>query len=208
MVSYPLRKRGNGNSSNNIILFILRWLALVLVVTSFTIVWKLANHHDGGVGLVGVPSSREWRLEAATYFSKEKLSNDDGDKCQKAHEYATRQYPRWTPGWTPDDMERSRALVGNRHRLALLAEKLTASKQPILGVVCGGSISLGHGVAPTNMRYSDRLEVWLNDRFPLTNQTENNGIHHQVLNRGSHGADVSRLIGLYIFVVVVFISIS
>lgn len=157
MVSSPLRKRGNGNnSSKNIILFILRWLALILVVTSVTIVWKLATHHDDdqalffnkGVDLIGVPSSREWRSEAAAYFSNEKRTASIDDKCQNAYEYATRQYPRWTPGWTVDDMERSRALVGNRHRLALLAEKLTASEQPILGVVCGGSISLGHGVAP------------------------------------------------------------
>ena len=37
------------------------------------------------------------------------------------------------------------------------------------------------------MRYSDRLQVWLNDKYPLSGQ------QHEVLNRGAHGADVSLL---------------
>ncbi|CAB9531009.1 expressed unknown protein [Seminavis robusta] len=38
------------------------------------------------------------------------------------------------------------------------------------------------------MRYSDRLQVWFNDYYPLNNKQ--NGEKHIVYNRGSHGADM------------------
>jgi hypothetical protein len=92
-----------------------------------------------------------------------------------------------TEGLTVEDLERSRAYVGNRHRLGLFASKLVAAqRQPVNVIVCGGSISLGHGVTPVESRYSDVLQVWLNDKYPLSNPAGK----HRVFNMGSHGADV------------------
>lgn len=36
------------------------------------------------------------------------------------------------------------------------------------------------------LRYSHRLQVWMNENYPITG-----GPHHEVHNFGSHGADVS-----------------
>lgn len=62
------------------------------------------------------------------------------------------------------------------------------------GLVCGGSITLGHGVEPKEARYSDQLGVWLNDAYPLRSDEalaeEEQKQRHVVYNRGSHGADV------------------
>ena len=81
----------------------------------------------------------------------------------------------------------------------------------IKAVVCGGSISLGHGVMD-NLSYSHRLEDWFNDKYPTTttttirqntNQSNSNSMlkhhntrnkRHRVINRGTHGADVSGMI--------------
>ena len=45
------------------------------------------------------------------------------------------------------------------------------------------------------MRYSDRLQVWFNDKYPLAAAatTTAQGAKHQVFNKGSHGADVSHI---------------
>jgi len=89
-----------------------------------------------------------------------------------------------TPGLTVEDLEHSRAYMGNRYRLGLFTEKLKARKK-VNVIVCGGSITLGHGITPQTDRYSDQLEVWLNGMYPTTSK-------HKVLNYGSHGADVSQ----------------
>ncbi|CAB9500066.1 expressed unknown protein [Seminavis robusta] len=93
-----------------------------------------------------------------------------------------------TQGLTKEDLKRSWTNTGNRQRLAQLGETLNAMKRkprPIKGVVSGGSISLGHG-AEAGLRYSDRLEKWFNDKYPIP---EGEG-RHQILNKGSHGADI------------------
>ena len=125
-----------------------------------------------------------------------------------------------TPGLTEEDMQRSRAFRGNEWRLSNLARKLnhqihssssssngttrstTKHPQPVTAIVSGGSISLGHGVVK-GLRYSDRLEHWLNTHYTIPPNTETqqdgNGKsnsnsktpRHTVLNKGSHGADVS-----------------
>lgn len=89
-----------------------------------------------------------------------------------------------TSGLTPDDYVRSQAYPGNRYRLGRFIEKL--QQRPIHAVVCGGSISLGHGVTPESMRYSNQLEVWLNTMYPIPNTQQK----HKVWNKGSHGADM------------------
>mmetsp|Transcript_14483 Transcript_14483/g.24280 ORF Transcript_14483/g.24280 Transcript_14483/m.24280 type:complete len:640 (+) Transcript_14483:93-2012(+) len=101
-----------------------------------------------------------------------------------------------TPGLTPQDLLRSRALIGNQYRLERVMETLSSRERPVVAVVAGGSISLGHGLAnPDQHRYSNRLENWMNDMYPLspestTNQDNNKGQQrHKVINVASHGAD-------------------
>lgn len=89
-------------------------------------------------------------------------------------------------GLTTEDLLRSKAYSGSRYQLAKLYQKLQKSEEPVQAVVAGGSISVGHGVVK-NLIYSNRLETWFNDNFPLKDQNKK----HTVFNRGSHGADVS-----------------
>jgi hypothetical protein len=92
-------------------------------------------------------------------------------------------------GLTQEVLERSRAHVGNRWRLARFSQTLTQQQQPVHIVVCGGSISLGHGISPHTERYSDQLERWLNEMYPLQSSSSSTR-KHRVHNMGSHGADV------------------
>jgi hypothetical protein len=106
-----------------------------------------------------------------------------------------REYQRimsnMTTNLTVDDYDRSIAHVGNRYRLSriiqqkLLVSESTPQRQPLTIVVCGGSITLGHGITPVTSRYSNQLEVYLNTVYPTKQQSS-----HKVYNRGSHGADV------------------
>jgi hypothetical protein len=115
-------------------------------------------------------------------------------------------------GITEEDYERSVAHVGNRHRLSKFVHKLMRSitKDEVLlqqqhqnpadavtVVVCGGSITLGHGIEPITAAYSDALEVWLNDAYPIAPTDREHEINkkqqdrHRVMQRGGHGANVS-----------------
>jgi len=93
-----------------------------------------------------------------------------------------------TAGLTADDLERSRAYTGNRQRLATVAHKLIEQHKPLHIIVCGGSISMGHGVTPETARYSDRLHEWLQQYYPLPAADQNQ--QHLVTSMAAHGADV------------------
>ena len=73
---------------------------------------------------------------------------------------------------------------------------LSSRQRPVNVVVAGGSISLGHGVTPTNARYAERLEKWMNDLYPLQNNDsmnhndQNHIKEHKVINVAAHGADM------------------
>lgn len=114
--------------------------------------------------------------------TEKKTAGELDDIC--ATEYDRVTATSRTPGLTLDDLERSRAFTGNRQRLAKFSTKLSALQSPVNVIVCGGSISLGHGVTPVTARYSDQLQVWLNDYYPISTN------EHRVYNFGSHGADV------------------
>lgn len=146
-------------------------------------------------------------------------STTDNDSCRKEYERITADR---LPGLTKEDLLRSITYSGNRHRLAILANKLgmmnmnrrnhnekavtVTTTQPVRAIVCGGSITLGHGVKST-LTYSSRLERWLNDNFPVTMTMPSTMIDandntsassspprqrskHSVQNMGSHGADI------------------
>jgi hypothetical protein len=62
------------------------------------------------------------------------------------------------------DLHRLEAWLGNHRCLAgVIRLSLPAHRcRPIVAVVAGGSILLGHGVAPRGVRYADRLKEWMN----------------------------------------------
>ena len=154
--------------------------------------------------------------------------NDETERsCRREFHRVTDQRPDHVSGLTPDDYERSIAHVGNRYRIAAFVQKLIGSSyhhhnnnanSPVTAVVCGGSITMGHGVEPQSARYSDALEVWMNEVYP-TSRKNNHDIsnttndqttafnpaeqstyeynygdqypdRHRVYFRGGHGANV------------------
>ena len=83
-------------------------------------------------------------------------------------------------------LDRSQLYMGHRGRLAHVIHKLQYH-QPIQVLVCGGSITLGHGVAtPEAARYAGQFETWLNDQYPVSSSSQQ---QHSVLVRGAHGAN-------------------
>ena len=165
---------------------------------------------------------------------------DKGRQCRREFDRVTVDMPDHVPGLTEEDYERSIAHVGNRHRIAAFVQKLiqstttttatsTASsnstdanniqnKKALTVVVCGGSITMGHGTEPQSARYSDTLEIWMNDAYPVAveqnnstaspNKDQNNNQlfngnynfrddfpnRHRVYMRGGHGANVSEIL--------------
>ena len=101
-----------------------------------------------------------------------------------------------TPGITKQDLRRSQAWIGNQYRLTQTMKALSSRQRPVNVVVAGGSISLGHGVTPTNARYAERLKKWMNDMYPLQNNDsmnhndQNHIKEHKVINVAAHGADM------------------
>ena len=131
------------------------------------------HHHHPYHTLLHLPTElQEWSLQEEKDNNNNNLRSNTGllsspppppqqqqqqqqeaDPCQDEYNRATLGR---TPGLTMDDLERSRALIGNRYRLAQVAQKLQQPHQeqqqpspdPVTVVVCGGSITLGHGVVP------------------------------------------------------------
>jgi hypothetical protein len=157
------------------------------------------------------------------------------NQCQREYERITIDMPDHVPGLTEEDYERSMAHVGNRYRIAAFVQKLIQStisststdtnstdSKAVTVIVCGGSITMGHGVEPQSARYSDALEVWLNEAYPVavddTKQDSNNDHNnknnyepfqgeynfrndfpnrHRVFMRGGHGANVCVVLCVY-----------
>ena len=195
------------SSNNNL----WRRFLVVLVVWFFWNIHRLTppDCQDSSVGVVfhNEPSALMFRSTVLS-SSRERMtrSSVSGAAASNNHNAACgEEYRRVTvdrtPGWTTDDLERSRAHVGNRQRLAQFAQRLilggtTTTRQPVHVVVCGGSISMGHGVYPSTLRYSDRLQDWLNRYYPITPTTATitapqQQQQHLVTSMAAHGADVS-----------------
>jgi hypothetical protein len=130
---------------------------------------------------------------AVSVSNQDKERRPTEDVCKSEFE---RTMANKVKGLTPIDMERSIAYTGNRQRIAKLVRKLQTRQEAVTVVVCGGSITLGHGIEnPKEARYSGLLQQWLNETYPLTMQPPLQ--QHTVYNRGSHGADVSTTDTLY-----------
>ena len=127
-------------------------------------------------------------------LSQPKTASNSYDTYLACQQEYQRVMSNITTNLTKDDYDRSIAHVGNRYRLSrivnqkLLVQSNRAIPQerlPLTIVVCGGSITLGHGITPVSSRYSNQLEMYLNSVYPTKQKL------HKVYNRGSHGADVS-----------------
>jgi hypothetical protein len=156
----------------------------------------------------------------ATIYNKHQEETDEkASYCKKEYQRVTTDMVDRVPGLTYDDYERSIAHVGNRYRLSKFVKKLVRSSNitnkqkqqssdndsdaanAVTVIVCGGSITMGHGVEPDTARYSDALEVWLNNAYPISDIQKGNdkknsiqrtaSLKHRVYNRGGHGANVS-----------------
>ena len=110
------------------------------------------------------------------------------------------------------DYKRSRVWLGDEQRILKFVNKLKIRQEGVNVIVCGGSITMGHGIVESSGRYSDRFETWLNTFFPLQSADDNydrnnhnatnNGQanqqskqqqqqhQHKVYTRAAHGADM------------------
>ena len=111
------------------------------------------------------------------------FEDNRNDVCQEKY------HRRTSRGRIPlrrEVLDRSQLYMGHRGRLAHVIDKLQ-HHQPIQVLVCGGSITLGHGVAtPEAARYAGQFETWLKDHYPLSSSSQQ---QHSVLVRGAHGAN-------------------
>lgn len=112
-----------------------KWMVLVVVAVTGSITWKLM------VVLVGDSSSNS-NNHLMDLPRGELCGATSITKCQEEYFRVTSNFTL-----TKTDLQNSRALLGNRHRLAALSKKLK-SNRPINAVVCGGSITMAHGVTP------------------------------------------------------------
>ena len=172
------------------LMFVLCWFTSITILVTGGILWKqvlLPAKNDIYTYYLDLPPQHQQHQRQQLYSAKGSFSHIDN--CRKEYEQANSNRTR---GLTSEDLEHSRALIGNRHRLAVLANKLVVRKRPVTAVVCGGSISLGHGLQDGGKRrYSHRLQEWLNAAYPLPQlQDKTTTQKHHVLNHGSHGADI------------------
>ena len=142
----------------------LKWISLIVFMVSGSVMWQQmsgthhADHHNPDDNhnhphheMMNLPPElqREYLSDTTSSSTTTTMLRQNPiipvDTCQEEYDRATADR---TPGLTMDDLERARALVGNRHRLANVAETLRVGEKPITAVVCGGSITLGHGVVP------------------------------------------------------------
>ena len=127
-------------------------------------------------------------------------AGSSSSKCAQEYHRVTHSLVSQT-GLTVDDLERSKLYKGIHQNRWMhnLIPKLLQRQVPLSIVVLGGSITLGHGVHPETLRYSNQLETWLNQYYPVVHKnqnhrtattTKNSRTGHRVRNLGSHGADM------------------
>jgi hypothetical protein len=194
----------NATSTTRNLLLLVGFVALATLLVPYCSLarWDPDNHEQGVDKTKTTGSSLFQEALVAWSTLANPTQRSGGDHYEKSNA-CDAKYQRVTasavPGLTAEDWERSVAYTGNRHRLALLAQKLSSRQEAISVAICGGSITMGHGVHPTTERYSDHLERRLNQLYPLqlpastgvgTSNQDNDMPKHRVYNRGSHGADV------------------
>ena len=170
----------------------------------------MIQHHDQPHQKSLLLSSLSKSTASSTLHYDTTTSTYSSTTCQREYQ---RIMSNVTSHLTMDDYDRSIAHVGNRYRVSrVIQQKLLLpvesesiqsqqqqqqQRQPLTIVVCGGSITLGHGITPVTSRYSNQLEAYLNMVFPIPT-TKNQ--QHKVYNRGSHGADVRTVVYMSDFI--------
>ena len=146
-------------------------------------IWNMAHmHHLASMSLVSCDERDSRSLRSLPPPDKvDKTVAPVESSCQKQY---SRLIDGRTPGITNMDLLRSQAWIGNQYRLHKAISTLEERKRPVVAVVAGGSISLGHGVEKPN-RYGEGFENWMNKKFPLEGKQQ-----HQVINVAAHGADM------------------
>jgi hypothetical protein len=202
----------NATSTTRNLLLLVGFVSLATLLVPYCSLARWDPDHeqrDGGTGTTGSSLFQDALVAWSTLAHPTQRSSGDHNDNINA---CTAEYQRVTnsavSGLTAEDWERSVAYTGNRHRLALLAQKLSSRQEAISVAICGGSITMGHGVHPITERYSDQLERRLNEMYPIqlpsasstgTSNRDNDMPMHRVYNRGSHGADV-RVAPIRVFV--------
>lgn len=188
----------NNNSKWYSARFSLKVLLPILILFNGALNFFSYRQHVVLLDTKDTPNNLHSSLSEAQVVSKNTIFSIQQQQQKQQENVCTAEYQRVmvnqgaTPGLTQEDFRRSRAWVGNEQRLANIARKLQNRSKPVNAVVCGGSISIGHGVEPQFGRYSHRLEEWLNELYPLNlhHRIETKKTNHKVFNRGSHGADI------------------
>ena len=151
------------STSSQQVVATLKLLSLVIFAVTGSVTWQLTSTTSTGqvarqASLLDIPyelcggvSRHIHREEAPEKANPPTLAPTPEQElpaltsCQQEYQRVTSNR---TQGITEQDLEQSRALIGNRHRLAQLSAKLQRREEPVNAVVCGGSITIGHGVVP------------------------------------------------------------
>lgn len=127
----------------------LQLLSLIIFFVTGSVTWHLSASGSNNIArqatLIDIPQELCQGRSVQEQESGQQTLAPVRSKCLQEYQRVTANR---TQGITLQDLEQSRALIGNRHRLALLATKLQERKDAVNAVVCGGSITIGHGVVP------------------------------------------------------------
>jgi hypothetical protein len=141
------------------------------------------SHNDSVTNPSEILARFHFKSEGESVTAKSK----DVSICQAEYNRIVSQQ---TPGLTPQDLLRSRALIGNQYRLERVMKALSSRERPVVAVVAGGSISLGHGLEnPNQNRYSNRLQTWMNDMYPLL---EGSTTIHDINSKAERNNDLQK----------------
>lgn len=179
----------NDNNNNNKDRYDVQTMSLLLSNNNCD---KLSNHTITTSTITEVDINNG--TASTTNSTTTTLSLYESKLLQCNHEYQFIKQYQTLNGLSNVDYQRSRAYYGNPIKLYHLIQKLKTGHHASNVIVCGGSITLGHGIEPKHSRYGDILQVWLNQMFPIINQNPNiqqQQEQHQVHIKGGHGADVS-----------------
>jgi len=185
LMQHRTKSRSGGAIARNI--FVLSsWQILFALVIFGSFTYMIYMHKM--LTLIHCDGSTNNDSDSITVPGGRKFSTTTISQCELEYNRLT---SKQTPGLS-SVLRQSEAWIGNQYRLTQTMKALSSRQRPIVAVVAGGSISIGHGVQPDEARYADRIEDWMNEMYPLQNnkQGANNNQQHKVINVAAHGADM------------------
>lgn len=178
-------------------------LVIILVVAVFLLFLSnfscLENHSQHNMDVVGPQQQQQQRAVSKFVIDRSPIIGAERHSTTNRSSRCLREYDRvtasLTPGLTQELLDRSKVYLGNRERAAKLVDKLRLRQKAVNVVVCGGSITIGHGIFPKTSKYLRQLEDWMNTFFPVrVNRTQNQPPErpprHMVHEMAGHGADM------------------